>query len=124
MGKAPTRVSCEACGRHAHRIYGFHFTEDRTRLFRNPVDGTTFSYSLGEQMPDNRADYHRLLAEKQCEPVTRGTMPAQWRDEQQYLEHVKHGGERDKSFESPAPPPVKTKTVLEQLRESNVKIPS
>jgi hypothetical protein len=75
-------------------------------------------------MPDNRRDYHAILAEKQCEPVTRGTMPEVWKQEQQYREHVINGGERDKNFESPPPAPVKTKTVLQQLRESNVKIPS
>lgn len=115
MGEAPSRIFCE-CGRVANRVYGFHFQEDRTRMFKNPVDGTTFSYSLGEQMPDNRRDYHRLLEKHNCEPVTRGTMPAQWKADQELLEHVKHGGKYE--------PPPKPKpsaggpTILQQLRES------
>lgn len=120
----PDRVLCE-CGRVACRVYGFHFQEDRTRLFKNPVDGSRFSYALGELMPDNRRDYQRLLDEKGCEPVTPATMPEPWKENQQYREHVMNGGDRDPKFETaPSAPPVKTKTVLQQLRESNVRIPS
>lgn len=124
MGSAPTRANCEVCGRHAHRIYGFHFSEDRTRQFRNPIDGTRFSYSLGCEMPDNRRAYHDILTAKQCEPVTPGTMPEVWKAEQQYREHVMNGGERDQNFESPKPTATVGKSVLQQLRESNVRIPS
>jgi hypothetical protein len=123
MGEAASRITCERCGRLAARIYGFHFVEDRTRFFRNPVDGTSFSYSLGVQMPDNRADYHRLLAAKGCEPVTPGTMPEQWKENQAYREHVTSGGDRDAAFEQPQPATC-GKTVLQQLRESDVRIPS
>lgn len=115
----PTRVVCE-CGRLAHRVYGFNFQEDRTRFFRNPVDGTKFSYALGREMPDNRSEYHQLLDANRCEPVTRGTMPSQWKENAEYLEHVVHGGERD------MPPPLGGKpvgkTVLQQMRESNFRV--
>lgn len=120
MGEAPSRVLCE-CGRLAHRVYGFHFQEDRTRMFKNPVDGTSFSYSLGTTMPDNRADYHRLLEERGCEPVTRGTMPAQWKENAELLEHVQHGG----TYEPPPKPKPTGQTVLEQMRASKTfRVPS
>jgi hypothetical protein len=120
MGEAPSRTLCE-CGRMAHRVYGFHFQEDRTRFFRNGVDGTSFSYSLGTQMPDTRHAYHALLDATGCEPVTPGTMPAQWKENAQYLEHVQHGGEREPP---PKPQPTGT-TVLQQMRESKTfRVPS
>ena len=121
MGEAKDIATCEACGSRAHRVYGFHFTEDRTRFFRNPVDGTSFSYSLGQQMPDNREEYHALLEAKGVEPVTRGTMPSQWKENAEYLEHVQHGGEREASQPSSAPV---GKTIVQQMRESNFRVPS
>lgn len=90
-------------------------------MFRNGIDGSTFSYSLGTEMPDNRRAYHELLADRQCEPVTRKTMPTQWKENAQYLEHVQHGGERE-TYTPPTKPVGKT--VLQQMRESNFRVPS
>lgn len=122
MGEAPTTVLCETCGRRAHRVYGFHFSEDRTRFFRNGIDGTKFSYALGKEMPDNRNEYHAILEATGSEPVTRGTMPTQWKENSEYLEHVQHGGEREKPA---APRGTSGKSVLQQMRESKTfRIPS
>ena len=118
MGHAVSRVPCCECD--ATRVYGdFQFTEDRCRQFRNPVDGTKHSYSLGMEYPDSRGKRNAVFDALGCEPVTPGTMPEQWKWHQEYAEHKRHGGE-------PLPndgyvAPKGTVTVLDQLRKSNAK---
>lgn len=118
MGAAPTSVQC--CEYEANRVYGdFQFTEDRCRQFRNPVDGSKFSYSLGQEYPQSRGERDALFGALGCEPVTRGTMPAQWKWHQEYADHKLHGGE-------PLPndgyvAPKGDVTVLDQLRKSDAK---
>lgn len=115
MDSRPAIIACGVCGQEAARVVGnFHFQEDRYRFFRNPIDGTTHSYALGMEHPDNRADYQRACAERGCEPVTPRTMPQAWKDDQAYREHVEHGGERS-APELPKPSGI---GVLDQLRAS------
>lgn len=121
MGQAPPTVDCP-CDGIAKRIYGnFQFSEDRYRFFKNPVDGSRHSYALGMEHPDNRSDYHRVLTALGCEPVTRKTTPTSWKEDQQYLEHVQHGGERLPRDGAPEPKPVGV-TVSEQMRKSNFRV--
>lgn len=122
MGQAPSAPTHEPCGAPAKRVYEFHFQEDRYRLFRNPVDGTTHSYSLGIEHPDNRADYHQALAERGCEPVTAGTTPTKWKEDREYLAHVRSGGERLKHEEQPPPGPPVGVSVLEQMKKSGFRV--
>jgi hypothetical protein len=118
MGSAPALVPC--CDQQAARVFGdFQFTEDRCRQFRNPVDGTEFSYSLGRRYPQSRGERDALFAQIGCEPVTPGTMPEKWKWHQEYAEHKRHGGERLPNDGYEAKPGKLT--VLEQLRKSNVK---
>lgn len=120
MGSAPGSVPC--CEFDAQRVYGnFQFSEDRTRFFRNPVDGTTHSYSLGMQYPDTRAKRDATFTALGCEPVTRKTMPESWRWHQEYAEHKRRGGEPLPNDGAAATPGKLT--VLDQLRRSGVKIP-
>lgn len=121
MGTAAASVPC--CESQAERVYGnFQFSEDRTRFFRNPVDGTRFSYSLGMQYPDTRAARDKTFAALGCEPVTRKTMPENWRWHQEYAEHKRQGGERLPGDGAPISKPVGI-TVREQFRRSGVKVP-
>lgn len=104
------------------RIYGnFQFSEDRYRFFRNPQDGSSFSYALGMEHPDNRGDYHRVLTALGSEPVTRGTMPASWKEDQQYLEHVQNGGERLPRDGAPKPKTVGI-TIREQMDKTGFRV--
>ena len=121
MGQSPPTIDCP-CDGIAKRIYGnFQFSEDRTRFFRNPVDGSKFSYSLGMEHPDTRADYRRVLDGLGCEPVTAKTMPERWKEDRQYLEHVQHGGERLPRDGAPEPKPVGM-TIREQMDKSNFRV--
>lgn len=118
MGSAPPSVPC--CEHDATRVYGvFQFNEDRCRQFRNPVDGTSHSYSLGCQYPQSRRERDALFSALGCEPVTRGTMPEQWKWHQEYAEHKRHGGEALPN--DGYVPPKSDVTVLDQLRKSDVK---
>ena len=112
------------CQRWGKRIFTPpQFTEDRQRLFRNPVDGTKFSWTLGKEMPESRKEYERELAAVGCEPVSPHTMPQAWKDNIAYKQHVESGGERDRAFETQRhPAAVKAPTVLEQLKKSDVRI--
>jgi len=127
MGTAPGATPCGSCHRMAQRVIGdFQFTEDRTRFFRNAVDGTRFSYSLGQEYPDSRRDRDALFSEKGCEPVTRGTEPTYLRENREYLAHLQSGGDRDRRFEAtpPEPPKKGSVTVLSQMRDTNFRVPS
>lgn len=61
-----------------------------------------------------------MFSELGCEPVTRGTTPEAWKRDQEYLEHRKHGGERDIAFEKKQSGTDKAGdvTVLSQLRQA------
>lgn len=114
MGEAPQYMLCD-CAQTALRVYGdFQFQEDRYRFFRNPVDGGNYSYSLGREHPDNRTEYHRACAELGTEPVTRKTMPRAWKEDQDYREHVAHGGKREEH--KPGAPVGQS--VLQQMQTS------
>jgi hypothetical protein len=120
MGGAPVVLPC-CTETYAQRVFGnFQFSEDRCRFFRNPIDGTQHSYSLGMQYPDTRAARNATFAALGCEPVTRKTMPENWRWHQEYAEHKAHGGERLPNDGHVAQ--AGTLTVLDQLRKSNVRI--
>ena len=127
MGEAPAAVACATCAAGAGRVFGdVQFTEDRTRFFRNAITGTHYSYSLGQEYPDTRTERDRLLTEKGWEPVTPGNEPAIFRENRQYLEHLRTGGERDRAFEAtpPEPPTKGTVTVRSQMDAANFKVPS
>lgn len=119
MGEAPASVPC-GCDGDAVRVYGnIQFSEDRCRLFRNPTDGSSFSYSLGMPYPQSRTQRNMVFDAIGCEPVTRGTMPEQWKCDQEYREHRQHGGERDATFEkTQTGSKPGTVTVLDQLRNA------
>jgi len=123
MGDAVGELPC--CEYNAVRVFGnFQFSEDRCRQFRNPQDGSRFSYALGMEYPQSRGERDKVFAALNCEPVTRGTMPEAWKRDQEYHEHTKHGGARDFAFErAQCGSRAGSTTVLSQLRESNVKIP-
>lgn len=121
MDDPPKERECLSCGAMGARVFlAPQFQEDRTRFFRNPLTGTKHSYTLGHEMPDNRRDYERELASKGAEPVTRDSMPTEWKENAAYQQHVKTGGERDPSFEKARHPASKpgTVTVLGQMRDS------
>jgi hypothetical protein len=126
MSQAGGHFFCGGCGEPLKRIFTPpHFVEDRVRLFSNTIDGTKFDYVLGNERPDNRRDYYRELDRIGAEPVSRATEPAVWKENREYAQHVKTGGERVKSFEKAAHPATKRGelTVLQQLKQSGVKIP-
>lgn len=124
MENPPKWRRCPDCYRWAQRVYTApQFTEDRQRLFRNPVDGTNFSWTLGKPMPDTRKAYEKELASLGAEPVSRQTMPESWKQNEAYKKHVESGGERIEAIEKAAHPAAKPgPTVLEQLKKSNVTI--
>jgi hypothetical protein len=122
MGSAPSNPKHQACGYAALRIYDCNFAEDRYRFFKNPVDGTSFSYSLGIEHPDNRRDYYAALEQRGCEPVTRATMPERWKRDQEYLDHVRTGGERIDAEEHPPPGPAVGVRVLDQMRKTGFRV--
>jgi len=72
-------------------------------------------------MPDSRNERNRLYDAMGAEPVTRGSMPQSWKENQEYAEHVRNGGERDtfKNIDISG-----GKKVIDQLRKGNVRIPS
>lgn len=116
MGSAPSNPKHPPCGYAALRIYDVNFSPDRYRFFRNPIDGSKFSYALGIEHPDNRKDYYQALEERGCEPVTAGTMPTRWKEDQAYLAHVTSGGERIKSEEQPPPGQAVGMRVVDQMK--------
>ena len=121
MQDAARFILCD-CGETAQRVFGnFYCQEDRYRFFRNPIDGTSYSYSLGREHPDNRVDYHRACEELGSEPVTPKTMPVRWKEDQEYREHVNHGGAREERAPIGSQKPV-GKTVLEQLQRSGIRV--
>jgi len=71
-------------------------------------------------MPDNRRDRNKMYEQMGAEPVTRGTMPQSWKENQEYAEHIRNGGERDtfKNIDISG-----GEKVIAQLRKSNVRIP-
>ncbi len=117
MGSAPASIRCEEHGADCKRVYDFQFSPDNTRFFRNPVDGTRFSYSLGREMPDSKSELFREYEQRGIEPVTRKTMPEAWKADQEYAAAVRSG----EKIEKPKPDISKGVTVLEQLRKSNVR---
>jgi hypothetical protein len=121
MDAIPDAVPCEACGAPARRRIGYavHSSEDRYRFFRNPIDGSKFSYAFGQEHPDNRQAYNATCERLGCEPVTRKTMPEAWKDDQAYAEHVTHGGAPE-PYDG-RPPTAGKLTVLDQLKKSNVR---
>jgi putative FmdB family regulatory protein len=125
MANAARAETC-ACGREARRVFTvFLFQEDRTRQYYNSLDGTRKSYVTGQDMPDTRREYYQQLEAIGAEPVSKATEPVQWKENREYAEHVKTGGDRDTKFEKAAHPDSKpgNLTVLQQLKTSGVKIP-
>lgn len=120
MGSAPKSVRCSDHGQDCTRVYDFQFAEDRTRFFRNPIDGSSYSYSLGHAMPDTKAKLHAEYERRGIEPVTPKTMPDQWKENQEYAASVRAGGARDTE---PKIDISKGPTVRGLLRESNIRIP-
>lgn len=125
MQNPPRFQRCPQCSRWAQRRFTApQFTEDRIRLYRNPVDGTRHSYTLGAEMPDSKREYYRQLAALGAEPVSHQNMPQAWKENLEYKRHLASGGQRDERFEHERHPSGKKKTltVSEQLKSSGVKI--
>lgn len=125
MDAPPKWQHCPECNRWSQRVITVpQFNEDRTRFFRNGVDGTKHSHALGHEMPDSRRDYYRELESKGCEPCSPQTMPQAWKDNAAYKKHVESGGERDRKFELAQHPATqkRTVTVLDQLKKSGITI--
>lgn len=120
MGSAPTSIQCQEHGTPCRRIYDFQYNQDNTRFFRNAVDGTTFSYSLGHEMPASKSELYKEYDARGIEPVTRKTMPEAWKADQEFADAVRHG----EIVEQPKPTPDISRgtKVLDQLRKSNVRI--
>lgn len=118
MGEAPASVACDEHGTTCKRVYDFQYSPDNTRFFRNPVDGSSFSYTLGHEMPDNKRALYKEYERRGIEPVTRKTMPEAWKADQEYAAAVRAGESREK----PKTDISKGTSVTEQLRNSNVRI--
>jgi len=88
---------------------------------RNRPLGQGYSITLGDTMPETQRDYYKRLESIGAEPVTPKTMPQQWKDNAAYLEHVRHGGERERKPSVADRAPIGTR-VADQLRASQVKI--
>lgn len=95
--------------------------EDKSRFFRNTVDGSDYSHALGTRMPDNRTERNKLYERLGAEPVTPGTMPAQWKEDREYAEHVKNGGQREGFKQIDISGGEK---VIDKLRKGDIRIPS
>jgi hypothetical protein len=90
-------AACPTCGAQAKRIYTLpQFTQDTLRLWRNHIDGSRFSYTLGQEMPETRRDLERLYIQKGWEPVSKATMPEEWKENAEYRAQVDAGGQREK----------------------------
>lgn len=120
MDEVGSAKPCPDCGAQSTRIFTVpQYNPDNTRFFRNPVNGTRFSYHLGREMPETRSEYKSLCDKMGIEPVTSKTMPEQWKQDQEYLQHVRNGGERDTATNTDISRGPKVKDML---RESNVRI--
>ncbi len=114
--KAP---GCPQCHAPARRVYTvFQYTEDRTRHFRNPVTGDRHSFMLGQPMPESRREFHKLCEQKGIEPVSRSSMPKEWKAASEYARHVKSGGERVDPSTVAKPEAEPVKSVREMVREN------
>ena len=100
-------IECPVCCRPRPRLLNFHFhhTEDRTRLWRGP-NGDRYSYALGEDMPESRAERDRLAKKKNIEFCSLAELRADNKEAAaalDYKAHVDSGGLRDDSRPEAAP---------------------
>lgn len=121
VGEAPSAAISPCCGEYSARHFTpFQFSEDRTRFYRNPKDGSKHSNALGEDMPDSKKERDRILRQKGIELMTRFDTPAHVQRAADYGAHIRTGGERlpdSVVAEMLSPPREKPKTILELLRE-------
>lgn len=93
------KFTCPQCGaRAAWIVTPFFFQEDRMRLWRNPVNGTRYSFALGAEMPDSVRERDKLAREKGVEFVSAGELlrdNKEARDAVEYGKHVATGGKRE-----------------------------
>lgn len=113
---APGCPYCHAPGRRVFTVP--QYSEDRTRFFRGP-SGSRYSYMLGQNMPESRAEFHKICEQKGIEPVSRSTMPEGWKAAAQYARHVREGGDRvDPASVLPKEKAEPVKSIRDMVREN------
>ncbi len=76
-GHAPPAVICPTHQETAPRVFDVpHFVEDRLRFYQAGANAPSgrWSYALGQEMPETRAERDRLCREKGIEMVTKAEM--------------------------------------------------
>lgn len=120
MAEVASHKPCPKCGQNSARIFTVpQYNPDNQRFFRNPVNGSRYSFHLGREMPESRREYVKLCDSMGIEPVTAKSMPEPWKQDQEYLQSVRSGGARDTSNNADISQGPK---VADMLRDSNVRI--
>ena len=127
MEEVPTTVPCPEHGGECARVfYAPHFQEDRVRFHRAGPGAPTerWSYALGQDMPDSRAERRRIEKEKGIEFVSKADVMADpdMRKSLDYVQHLRAGGAPIDPKVMDAPKKLPKGILAKKLAEKGVRL--
>lgn len=127
MNEVPESVPCPAHGGACARIFTApHFQEDRVRFHRAGPNAPSerWSYALGQEMPDSRAERRRLEKERGVEFVTKADVLADpdMRKSMDYVKHLREGGAPIDPKKLDQPKPFPKGILAKKLAEKGVRL--